>query len=312
MVEAIVDGGLIEPPDGVLRAPEEEGVHWLAVASRDEVDNTSEVRWARLLVDGTPPRVILSIKPRPAAGEAGERWVARNAVLSVAGEDDLCAVVKTGGASGVGSAEADGPVAQVPIDGGALESRVLTGWAEDAVGNRSGEARLEVMVDPWPPQGRIECSGPCIDLGSRRVIAEATRIEAHVEDPQSGVAQATLQTDGADVAEGGWDGPWSGDSYELTVAVADRAGNTGTVGPVTLAVDREGPQISWEALGRGTLAVAADDALAGVESIEWSLDGDGWGPVLGRLRTSASTVYLRATDRVGNVSEETVEMGVGR
>lgn len=322
-VEAVLDGGLVAPPGEPLRAPDDEGVHWLALVWRDAAGEPSPVSWTRLVVDATPPRVVLAVDPRPVSGDEGRRWIGRGAVLTARAEDDLSTVARTAVSAGGRTIETDGAEASVPVGGSGHGLLTLSGWAEDAAGNLSGEARLEVALDPWPPQGRIECEGPCVEGGPDgdhdRVIAPATRLEAHVEDPESGVARADLQVDGSPAGEGGWDGPWEGDSYELAIAVADRVGNAGTVGPLRVAVDRSGPLLSWETDPSGGLEVRAEDRPAGVERLEWSPDGELWLPLGGRLSArlrkrfpgAGSEVLLRATDRVGNRTEEVASLAPG-
>lgn len=310
-VEAVLGGGLAVPSAGPLRAPAEEGFHWLALVSRDAAGNPSPVGWELLLVDGTPPRVDLAVTPSPVAAVDGRGWVPNGATLIASAEDDLSAVVRTAAAAAGDPIEAEGVTASVAIEGTRRELLILTGWAEDEAGNRSGEARLEVLLDPWPPQGRIECVGRCAGAGAGWIIAPDARFEARVADPDSGLASTELEVDGAAAGAAGWDGPWDGEAYELSVAAADRVGNADRIGPVQVTVDRTGPELTWERDRSGDLRVSATDP-AGIGDLEWSRRGTAWwrlrGPMPRRFLARLDELWLRATDRVGNRTEVEVDL----
>ena len=110
------------------------------------------------------------------------------------------------------------------------------------------------------------------------------------------------------------DGEWY-----LHVAARTAQGRWGATAHRKLRVDANAPQVSLtldppQATGNAgwyttpvDVTVAAQDAGSGVASIEYSLDGHSWHPYVQPLHLSAdapgATVYARATDAVGHVSE---------
>ena len=86
-VEAALGGGVLRPVDGPLPLPED-GVYWLAVASRDGAGNRSPVRWVRLRVDATAPELHLNLDPGITTTQGGRRWVMPQATIRLEARDD--------------------------------------------------------------------------------------------------------------------------------------------------------------------------------------------------------------------------------
>jgi hypothetical protein len=99
----------------------------------------------------------------------------------------------------------------------------------------------------------------------------------------------------------------SGDGlHTVEVVAVDAAGNTGEVRPLTFGIDATAPvsKATLDAQTR-TVELAAVDAGAGLERIEYRLDGGAWTtydvPV--ELGAAATTLEHRAVDRLGNVED---------
>ncbi|MEW1842177.1 chitobiase/beta-hexosaminidase C-terminal domain-containing protein, partial [Nonomuraea angiospora] len=101
----------------------------------------------------------------------------------------------------------------------------------------------------------------------------------------------------------------------------DKAGNTSPVGSVTFTVaappgqDTTPPQVTaqitgnmdwaWNYVGSATVTLTATDAGSGVDTVEYSLDGQPYAVYARPLAVSqpgAHTVTYRATDKAGNTS----------
>ena len=93
--------------------------------------------------------------------------------------------------------------------------------------------------------------------------------------------------------------------HTVNVRAVDAAGNVGTIRPVTFGIDTEAPvsNATFDSAAR-TVTVRASDSGVGVKSIETRIGSNGtWtaysGPVA--VGDQATTVYYRATDKLGNV-----------
>jgi hypothetical protein len=334
-LEAAWDGGLLRPLDGLLEAPES-GDHWLALASRDAAGNLSPLRFVLVRVDGEPPAVHLELEPAPVAGEAGDhaehpvRWLPPRARGRLWAEDSPAGVARVTLTSGSGVETAEFPRSEVGVTLPASGEVVLSGWAEDRVGNRSPEQRLTARVDGEPPRCRIEARGPWIEAeeetgedgaaAPRVVLGPGATLEAAAEDGESGVAGRRACLDGAEVGEAGsaapgWQGPWKPGRHRAELAVTDRVGNESRC-RLPFLLDAEPPKLAWRVTSsraRGTvlwqgesvhrppvtIEVSATDGV-GVDRIEWSEDGESFSPLPPELVTSRSSLVLRAVDRVGN------------
>jgi hypothetical protein len=320
-VEVAWDGGLLTPSPAVVRAPED-GDHWLVVASRDAAGNISPVRWIRLRVDGEPPIVELAIEPEPVDGDDGRRWVPADTRVSASARDALSPVVELGLDPGSGEAMlgvADA-TASLPPEG----DLAVRAWASDSLGNRSQDLIAKVSVDPWPPTGSLDFSGPQAEVEGELVVNGEVIVTAALEDQGSGLATWTPRLDGEEVDESAWRAPWEPGEHRVDATAMDRVGNRAVLEEVTFTVDVEAPAISWSvrnAARRGceervyhvppvAVVVEAADDRAGVERLEWRTGESEWTPAEGLVETDAPSLSLRATDRVGNVSLEEASWGL--
>lgn len=337
-LETAWDGGLLRPLDGPLEAPES-GDHWLALASRDAAGNLSPLRFVLVRVDGEPPAVHLEIEPAPVAGEGGDhagdpdRWLPPRARGRLRAEDSPAGVARVTLTSGSGIETAEFPRSEVRVTLPASGEVVLSGWAEDRVGNRSPEQRLTARVDAEPPRCRIQARGPWIEAEEETgedgaaapqvVLGPGATLEAAAEDGESGVARRHAFLDGVEIGEAGtaapgWQGPWRPGRHRAELAVTDRVGNEGRC-RLPFLLDAQPPKLAWrvtsskaggstqwqgESVYRPpvTVEVSAEDRV-GVDRVEWSEDGESFSPLPPELVTSRPSLVLRAVDRVGNSGE---------
>lgn len=324
-VEAALDGGLLQPVDGPLTVPEGAGEHWLATISRDALGNVSPVRWLRIRLDDQPPEVELTVRPEPVVDAAGRPWVPSGATVTARADDALAGVAGTRLEVGEAVVEEDDGEVELELTG-SVEVAVRAS-AVDRVEQRSDEAHRTLSIDATPPGGEILFDGPQTSTAaSLLVIAPATRARAELRDAESGVAGWTALVDGEEVATTAWDGPWTAGRHRLSARVVDRVGNVGEVEPRELIVDADGPSVTWRLLNQGfadaggetwylapmALELSVEDAVAGVESITASSDGQVFTPWSPERTVDAEHLIVRAVDRVGNQAEQEITWRLDR
>ncbi|MDY7091413.1 MAG: hypothetical protein SX243_00425 [Acidobacteriota bacterium] len=340
-VEAALGGGLLRPVGGRLRAPEA-GDHWLAVASRDAAGTRSPVRWLRLRVDGTAPRLEVTVEPPPVAAAAEdsrrEPWIAPASRAQAKAEDapaGVAALALEAGANHL-MMRAESLSLELPT-AGEVE---LTARAEDAVGNAADAEIRRLRVDARAPTGEVVLEGPTVTRGDRVLAPPSLVVTARVEDGESGVASWTPRIGGEEVSAERWAGPWTAGRYSLDAVAEDRVGNRGALPGVTVEIDDEGPEVAWTFVGAephpAGVAPAGKESAgervyrspvlvrltaqdpARVASLHWSPDGSDWR--LLELAESPETTtaavqthgpgWLRAADGVGNRSRQEVTVRI--
>ncbi|HMB55257.1 MAG TPA: hypothetical protein VKU40_18205, partial [Thermoanaerobaculia bacterium] len=160
VVEAAVDGGALVPVPGGLTVPAEEGSHWLALASRDAVGRTSEVRWVRLVVDGAPPAIELSTEPAAAAVD-GVLWTGSAARVVARASDEVSGVARLGltcGGEPVVESGGEATCSLADLAGSASAEVAISAWAEDVAGNRA-ETTTAWRLDAAPPRVALAIEG---------------------------------------------------------------------------------------------------------------------------------------------------------
>lgn len=309
VVEYSLDGGLLRPLAEPLRAPGE-GWHWLVLVTRDALGGTSEPRWVRLRVDGTPPELRVLFDPAPVEGP-GISWLAPGTRARVEATDGtgvravaLCA----------GGLECRREAAACEIElreGGPVD---LVASAADVVGNRT-EQTVRAFVDRRPPAARLRLLGPQVGGADAIVVGPSTRARPERADEESGVGRLDLRLDGAVVDEAAWSGPWPRGPHRLEVQAFDRVGNPATTAPLAVVADDEPPRIRHAFLAPATVeaetgpflrpparvAVRAEDAPAGLAFLECTAGAASLRTTIeGELPAAGDGARCTARDRVGN------------
>ncbi len=308
------DGGLLRPAEGTIQAPAE-GEHWLAVVSRNGVGAVSPVRWVRVVVDTRAPRCEMGFDPPLVEHPAGVLWARPGTAVTLQAEDAPAGVdsvelvaggttIATGGSSARATLREEGPVS-------------VTGRCLDRVGNRAVAKAIELGVDGTPPEGGLALDGRWIEKGGRIVASPTVTVHARWQDALSGVAAGRIAADGRWKEGTSLRGGWAEGDHVAEARAKDWAGNESTVRSLVFTVDATPPElqcrvrapgatesgdIAW--VPRGTVASCrAEDAVAGVESVEWSSDGASWKPTASGVPLGPHGVRVRAGDAVGNVRE---------
>lgn len=313
-IEVAWNGGPLLPMQPPLRAPAS-GSHWLALASRDRVGNPSTVRWTRVLVDDQPPTVVLTTEP-PAVTNGDRSWIPPNAIAVAEAEDELGGLGRLEihlGQSMQGGDQSSFKRA-LPATEGPVHP---VARAIDRVGLTT-EASLALHVDAAPPQGKFHITGPHI-AAALHLLAPSARIEAQIDDNESGLANSTTWINGRQASVELLAGPWNPGEYQVQVVATDRVGNEGQIGPLSFVVDGSGPILHWRLQGESVvdeegrriyrppveLEVSAEDAPAGLANLELSLDDALFEPLESPVTLHQEHVVLRATDRLGQTTTET-------
>lgn len=296
------------------------------MASRDQTGNLSAIRWVLVRVDAEPPELALSTSPAPFVDDAGRSWLPVGAEAVASATDALSGVARVSLEVPGESRDAAGDELKVPLS---REGEVqVRGWSEDRVDNRGEDSVLDLWIDGTPPSVEIRIAGPQIAGAGGgvegAVLAPSSRLEAQLRDKGSGVGEWTPEIDGEPASVDAWAGPWSTGRHTVGGKVVDQVGNESRIGPVGFVVDGEGPEVSWRVLSPGVtndagesyyrapVEVTADatDRLAGVKELGASLDGAAYEPLNGPISVDGDHLYLRAQDRLGNLTEVEAKWGI--
>ena len=320
-IEAALDGGALAPVDGRIDAPASAGDHWLAVVARDRFGVASEVSWAVLRVDTAAPVTRVRFEPEPV--QASGRQILPGAARMLCEASDDVAGVRSIDCGLVGAqrqTQNERLTVELPWTGGELE---LAASATDRVDNRSEPQRTTVTIDTEGPVLEIEPRGAFVS-GSDDVpvLGPGAELELSAADELSGVGEVVAYSvDEQPKTERDWNRSFAPGRHRARVTARDRVGNEGHA-ELEFVLDANGPELSWQVSAersastqRGeyfappvAVAVDAVDVHAGVDTIEWrDAAGADWQPLIESIAVGGSSVELRATDRVGNRSEHTVE-----
>lgn len=279
-VEAAFDGGALLPVPGELTAPAEEGGHWLALATRDAVGRTSEVRWVRLVVDGAPPAIELATEP-PAAAVDGVLWTGGAARVVARASDEVSGVARVGltcGGEPVVEVGGEAACSLADLAASPAAEAAITAWAEDVAGNRA-ETTTAWRLDAVPPRVALVIDGDSVAGAHGRVMAPSARLTTPAEDAGSGVAGFALLLDGGEVDDFE---ELSTGVHEAGVVAFDRAGNRSPAAALDFAYDAEPPvleaTLAWPGDGGDgvVLRLAVRDEPAGLASLHWSAPDGHW------------------------------------
>ncbi|WP_052424382.1 OmpL47-type beta-barrel domain-containing protein [Nonomuraea candida] len=203
-------------------------------------------------------------------------------------------------------------------------AHTVTFRATDKAGNTSPVGSVTFTVtaaqeeDTTPPQVSAQLSGQQDSAGN--YVGSAT-VMLSVSDTESGVATVEYSLDGGPYTE--YPSPVSvnrAGAHTLSYRATDKAGNTTPVATLRFTVvapaeDTTLPQVSaaitgtqdwaWNYVGSATVKLTASDVGSGVDTVEYSLDGQPFAAYTRPLpvnQPGAHTLSYRATDKAGNMS----------
>lgn len=214
-----------------------------------------------------------------------------------------------------GGAQVDAPGATADLDVSGAGTHTVAYFATDGVGNAESPQLLTVRIDPSAPTTTmtrsVEPNGSGwnntdVMLDFSAVDTDASGVESVTVDgvtTTGATASTTVIGEGATTV-----------SYFAT-DVADNVEGTKTT---TVKIDKTAPTVSIDPSGGpswtndGTVAITSGDALSGVASVEYAVDG-------GALQDYAApfgiadgehVVQYVVTDLAGNVTDETATIKV--
>jgi hypothetical protein len=320
-VEYALDGG----PYAAYSAPVSvnvPGAHTVTFRATDKAGNTSAVGSVAFTVvapqeeDTTPPEVTGQVTGD--RNEDGEYVGAATVTLTA-----------TDSGSGVDTVEysLDGQPYAVytePLSVDQPGAHTLAYRATDKAGNTSpvGTATFTVAPsqggDTTPPQVSAQLSGQQDSAGN--YVGSAT-VMLSVNDTESGVDTLEYSLDGGPYTE--YPSPVSvtqAGAHTLAYRATDKAGNTSPVATLRFTVvrpedDTTLPQVSaaltgsmdwaWNYVGSATVKLTASDVGSGLDTVEYSLDGQPFAAYTKPLtvdQPGEHTLAYRATDKAGNMA----------
>ncbi|MFJ2034108.1 OmpL47-type beta-barrel domain-containing protein [Streptosporangium sp. NPDC087985] len=299
------------------------GKHTVQYRATDKAGNTSEAASVTFTVvapqekDTTPPTVSASVSGTKDADGNYES----SATVTITATDTE---------SGVDTVEYSLNGQPFALYTKALEvnqpgAHTVSYRATDKAGNTSNVGSVTFTVvnsgpkDTTPPTVSASVSGTKDADGN--YVSSAT-VTVSASDTESGVDKVEYSLNGA--AFQAYTAPVSVNQvgkHTVQYRATDKAGNTSEAGSVTFTVvapkqdDTTPPTVSaqltgsmdwaWNYVGSATLKITATDAGSGVDTVEYSIDGQPFALYTEPLvidQPGAHTVSYRATDKAGNTS----------
>jgi hypothetical protein len=325
-VEYALDGGEFAPYSAPVSV-NQPGAHTVTFRATDKAGNTSPVDSVEFTVaapqeeDTTPPEVTGTVTGDQ--DEDGDYVGA--ATVTVTASD---------AGSGVDTVEysLDGqPFAAYtqPLSVNQPGAHTVTFRATDKAGNTSAVESVEFTVaetegkDKTPPQVSAQLSGQQDSAGN---YVGAATVMISVSDTESGVETVEYSLDGAAYIE--YPSPVSvnkAGAHTLSYRATDKAGNTSPVATLRFTVvlpedDTTLPQVAaaitgsqdwaWNYVGSATVKLTASDVGSGLDTVEYSLDGQPFAAYTKPLSVNQPgehTLSYRATDKAGNMAVGTAK-----
>lgn len=285
------------------------------MVSKNGVGAVSPVRWVRVIVDGGAPDCEMSFDPPLVEHPAGAFWARRGTVVKLQARDAPAGVASVELTRAHMAASTGVAKARLTLENEGVVT--VGGRCLDRVGNLAEVGTVKLCVDGTPPEGELSLDGTWVRAGGRIVAAPGIAVHTAWNDVLSGVAASWIAGDGRWKEGTSLPGGWAEGDHVAEAKAKDRAGNESAVLSLEFTVDGTPPDlqcrvnvpgaaeagdVTW--VSRGTVASChARDAVAGVESVEWSSDGASWKPAASGVPLSPGGVRVRARDAVGNVRE---------
>ncbi|MBI1921280.1 MAG: hypothetical protein HYS23_09405 [Geobacter sp.] len=290
-----------------------EGRHRVAFRSADNLGNEEPEKVVVVNVDTTPPASTIQVGS-PRIDADGKTLVSGSTQFTMTASDAFSGLERTEFRLDNGPWLVYRPFA-LEIEG----PHVIEYRAIDKAGNQEPPRSLAVTVDPTAPITTLAAGEPKLEVAGRTVVSEKTVFTLNAADTLAGIARTEYRID---------DGPWKEyapfsvtgkGSHSVEFRSQDRLGNVEESRVSLLDLDAAPPVTALEVgapkFRKGealfvsddtTFTLSAADALAGVATTEYRLDGKGWVaatsfkiPEEGR-----HTVAFRSIDKFGNAERE--------
>lgn len=309
-----------------------EGHHILSFQARDRVGNLEQRRSTTALVDGTPPRSVLSLYGgTQALGENGGLYVSSDTRLLLSAADPLVAEVASG-VDYIRWADDGGTFQTYAIPISLAEgAHTLVYQAQDRVQNMEVPQSTAVIIDASAPGTTIHFGGPHLDSADGgHYVTPDTPVSLTAADPAlpgetagSGVERIVVAVDGGAFMSYSLPLTFPEGRHSFLFRALDRVGNVEGVRTLAVRSDATPPETSIAVQG-GRQApgpdlasfyassdtrlalLAADpvvaDVASGVESTRW---GETGGPLQSYLAPiglpeGVHPISYHSVDRVAN------------
>lgn len=290
-------GTLCSAPSCAWTFPE--GITNLSYWVHSTYGDTSAMSSASMMVDGGAPALTLNIPPPN--GLNG--WHVSAVTASAAATDALS------GISGSASINGGGASFTASTDG----IYNLTAIVSDVAGNTTSTSGT-IKLDVTPPSAGFNLPAP---NGQNGWYVSAVTVTPNGSDATSGIASQEVSLDNAawlpsvTIATDG--------TRTIYGRISDVAGNT-TASTTTLRVDTTPPSVTvtipppsggagWYT-SQTLFSTSGADAVSGVASTIYSVDGGAWVSNAPTISDGTHTVQVRVTDLAGNITTSTTTVRV--
>ncbi|MEM0449148.1 MAG: C1 family peptidase [Methanomassiliicoccales archaeon] len=282
----------------------DEGVHEMRFFAVDNAGNPGEISSQEIRMDMSAPVTELYITGR----EGREGWYVSQVEVNLDPGDGVSGIAGT----------------YYRIDGGSWQEawssimiadgrHMLEYFSVDSAGNQERFQAREIMVDSQPPATLAITTG---EYGARGWFRSQVTIQLSPSDETSGAAKTFYKLNEEVWRE--YISPLTlGEGMHLLrFRSVDQAGNEEEQIAMALKIDWTAPQsaLRWEGergaaewfVSAVNLTLGFEDAVSGIYSAEWRLDGGDWQPYSGVVRINASghhTLEWRSSDVAGNVQQ---------
>jgi hypothetical protein len=302
-VQVQVDSGSWQ--NGLSLSEGADGTHTIVFRTSDNAGNTATSVPVTISIDRTVPIPDASLSP--SSPDGANDWYVSPVTLTASSSDATSGLASQG-------VSLDGttwtPSVTVSTDG----TYAVQVQAQDNAGNSASSTKT-IRLDTTPPTASILL--PPAD-GNNGWYVSPVAVTAGGTDTTSGVESLLVSLDGNTWAPSltlSADGV-----YTVQARVTDNAGIATTVSH-TIHIDRTPPVIGIPVLTGTTglvgwyissvgILVSATDAMSGVASTQYSVDGGAWQTTAPSLLDGAHSVQIRVTDNAGNVSTTSASANV--
>ncbi|MDD1747138.1 MAG: pre-peptidase C-terminal domain-containing protein [Methanomassiliicoccales archaeon] len=283
-----------------------QGTFTIDYYSVDNVGNAESARSVNVRIDLTAPITTLSLT----GASGGYGWFLNNVGLNFSVSESLSGFQSTYYRLDGGTWMRFLPGATISAEG----QHQMDYYSIDSAGNSESVKHTTVSIDRSAPQSSADLEGM---EGTNGWYLGTVRVSIVAQDPMSGLSAQSFCLDG-----GAWqtyESPFyvSAQGYhELIFNSIDLAGNVETAKTITFNIDVEAPTSDETINGTmgldgwyvssAVVELGGSDALSGLYTIQYSLDGGPWTDYTSMLTisdTGEHTLLYRATDIAGNVQE---------
>ena len=279
-----------------------DGQHTVDFFAIDRAGNNGTIGSVVVMLDSTGPASSCELNGTP--GQMG--WYISSISINASARD--------GNGSGIASIE-------YRLDGGSWDNyssairvqsegeHVMECRAIDIAGNIGPVQSLDFMLDTVAPESLASIIGV---VGEQGWYVSAVDLTIIASDNTSGVSHTYMR-----VNEGDWNAgnasEFDNGTYLIEFYSTDNAGNSGPAVSVVIKSDFAAPSTSHQVVGtiaengwytsNVSLDLSADDAVSGVGSTHYRLEGGDWVTYLGSIAFDSEGVHLieyRSFDLAGN------------